>query len=63
MAFVVFLIVKWINKLKRPTEQATPTTKSANIATQISILKQQSAPTVLLIRIVRHHGLYGLCIR
>jgi large conductance mechanosensitive channel len=27
MAFVVFLIVKWINKLKRPTEQATPTTK------------------------------------
>lgn len=27
MAFVVFLIVRWINKIKRPTEQAAPTTK------------------------------------
>lgn len=27
MAFVVFLIVKWINKLKRPAPAAAPTTK------------------------------------
>lgn len=27
MAFVVFMLVKWINKLKRPAEQAAPTTK------------------------------------
>lgn len=27
MAFVVFLIVRWINKLKRPTEQEAPKTK------------------------------------
>jgi large conductance mechanosensitive channel len=27
MAFVVFLIVKWINKLKKPTPTAGPTTK------------------------------------
>jgi large conductance mechanosensitive channel len=27
MAFVVFLLVKWINKLKRPGKQEDPTTK------------------------------------
>lgn len=27
MAFVVFMIVKWINKLKKPAEQAAPQTK------------------------------------
>ncbi len=27
MAFVVFLIVKWLNKLKKPTPAAEPTTK------------------------------------
>jgi large conductance mechanosensitive channel len=27
MAFVVFIIVRWINKLKRPEPAATPTTK------------------------------------
>lgn len=27
MAFVVFLIVRWINRLKRPTEQEAPKTK------------------------------------
>ena len=42
MAFC-FLIVKWINKSKA-TEQTTPQLKSANIATQISILKQQECP-------------------
>lgn len=27
MAFVVFMIVRWINKLRKPVEQAAPTTK------------------------------------
>ncbi len=30
MAFVVFLMVRWINKLKRPEPQATPTTKKCH---------------------------------
>lgn len=38
MAFVVFLLVRWINKLKKPEPEAAPTTKECPYCyTQISI--------------------------
>ena len=49
MAFVVFLIVKWINKLKRPDTPAFLQQRSVLIAIRTFILMQQNAPIVPLI--------------